>query len=144
MVLGSAMQYEIELSFMDPPSSKLCNTFQTASDASKFILQSLCPNSVLFVACIHGNADYGNFYLHLNRENWAYVRINEHCGFVAKRRMYEDKEKDCLVTFIDEDGSPFSVEYGFTISSEQAIEALKYWLPDQQKVFTTEIVWGDE
>lgn len=138
------MQYEVELSHMETPSCKLCSTFQTANDALNFILQLLCPNSVLFVACINCDVDYGNFYLYLNKENLAYVRIHEHCGFVAKRRMCEAKENDRLITFIDEDSSPFSVEYGFTISSEQAIEVLTYWLPDQQKIYTSTIVWGDE
>jgi hypothetical protein len=113
---------------------------KSANEVLAFVSESLKPNSVLVVACVASGVDYGNFIIYLNSENLAFIRLLEHRGFFAKQPHPVSVQRQ--VEFVDEDGSSFAEPFQATVSKEQALEALQYWLPEQKP--TSTLTWEAE
>jgi hypothetical protein len=80
----------------------------------------------------------GNFYVWCNAKR-ALIELREHCEHYAidpQQPPVHDQE----VGFRNEDGSSISVPYRQTVSRDQALAALRFWLPAQQR--TPELAWS--
>lgn len=96
-------------------------------------MEALCSlpgaNAVIFVAALGDRVDYGNFYCFLNDRGAAHVMLHEHCEVYAKDPAWMSQDEECA--FLNEDGARFVVDDYLITSRVRAMEALKYWLPDQ-------------
>lgn len=134
------MVYEIEITSFAPEPVKERYTSASSEDATHQIQLGDIVEFVVFVAAIEHerNVDWGNFYVWCNAER-ALIELQEHCEHYAiDPQLPSDQNRD--VWFRDEDGSSFSVPYQQTLSRDQALAALRFWLPAQQH--TPDLTWS--
>lgn len=133
------MTFEIEITRFAPEPVTERITSATPGEAAERIQPAGASEFVVFVAALdrERKLDWGNFYLWCNPER-ALIELHEHCEhFATDPRLQPGGGRD--VSFRDEDGSTFSVPFRQTVSRDQAIAALRFWLPDQQH--TPDLVW---
>ena len=107
-------------------------------DAVKKEIDKL-PNPPFFVliAALGKKIDHGNF-LMWSSGNRALIALHEHREHIATSSSDEHTEQSD-VTFYYSDGSEFVQAYGNTISYEDAIDALLYWLYTMER--TKKLNW---
>ena len=132
------MIYFVEITKFDPYSTNKME-FSSSSEALNFFEQLELKESVIYIAAIEENVDYGNFYLFINTFGQAHVMLHEHREHYASEIGQEDNKRSS-VTFKDEGNEDFTVESKYVISKEKAFSALKYWLPKQNKL--KELIWN--
>lgn len=132
--------YEVELVFCEKAPSTTTVVLSTPEEVETFLAKELKVNSVLTVVRMKNGADYGNYIAFVNSDNLAYVRVLEHRGFHATSAVEQNGLK--LVAFQDESGCQFTVNENAVVSFSTALEALKYWLPSQER--SPIIAWGEE
>ena len=85
-------------------SGRVETRLQHGADVLAFAKNKLRPNSELLVACLGNGTDYGNLIVEIDALGEASLRALAHSGFAVGK-----------------------------ISKEQALQALEYWLPAQER-----------
>src|SRR6185295_6180889 len=98
--------YHLEVTSFEP-TARLSKSILERTDDVLASLAGLSGNSVVYVAAIEGNGDLGNFYLFLNGGERAHVILHEHREFLPRDPLSADAMGE--VTFLDEDGTQFTV-----------------------------------
>lgn len=104
--------FEIEFAASES-SGRVETCLQHGADVLAFAKNKLRPNSELLVACLGNGADYGNLIIEIDALGGASLRALEHSGFAVDQT-----------------------------SKEQALQALEYWLPAQQRL--PSLKWTEE
>jgi len=104
--------FEIEFETSES-SDRVVAQLQNAADVLAFAKSKLRPGSELLVACLGHGTDYGNLIFAFDASGSVSLRALEHSGFAV---------------------------HG--VSKEQALEALEYWLPAQERLPSLE--WAEE
>ena len=104
---------EIEIEAAD--GTQLCEPYRTvrADEAFDFAKGNLQPGITIVLACLGSGVDYGNFIIEATSPSSCNLRALEHRGFCVS-----------------------------CVSVEQALDALEYWLPQQER--TPSLSWQDE
>jgi len=133
------MTYEVEITRFTPDPVTERFIAATSGDAAQRTQLDNTTGFVVFVAALdrERKVDWGNFYVWCNPER-ALIELHEHCEhYATDPQLLSGQNRE--VSFRDEDGSAFSVPYRQTISRDQAMAALHFWLPAQKH--TPELVW---
>ena len=104
---------EIEVETADGTSIGEPFITKNASDALSFVRTSLQPGIAIILACIGNGVDYGNLVVEAVSPGICNLRALEHRGFAIS-----------------------------DVSVEQALDAVQYWLPQQER--TPTLAWHDE
>jgi hypothetical protein len=104
--------FEIELAASET-SDRVKARLHDGADVLDFVKEKLRPGSELLVACLGDGADYGNLILDFDVLSGVTIRALEHSGFAVHR-----------------------------VSREQALRALEYWLPAQERL--PSLQWTEE
>lgn len=134
------MTYEIEITRFAPEPVTEYFTAATPGDAVLRTQPDDAVEFVVFVAALdrERKVDWGNFYVWCNSER-ALIELHEHCEhYATDSKLAPEQNRE--VSFRDEDGSRFSVPYELTVTRDQAMAALHFWLPAQKH--TPELVWA--
>lgn len=103
-----------EIEFAPSESSGRVETrFQHGADVLAFANDMLRPNSELLVACLGNGTDYGNLIIEIDALGGASLRALEHSSFAVDQT-----------------------------SKEQALQALEFWLPAQERL--PNLKWTEE
>jgi hypothetical protein len=128
---GIAMNaYHLEVTTFEPSVGSIKSVLERPEDVSASLVR-LPRNSVVFVAAIKKNVDYGNFYLFLNSSGHAHVMLHEHREFLPRDPLSAGAVGE--VTFLSEDGTQFTVPSVLATSADRGRMALEYWLPNQER-----------
>jgi hypothetical protein len=107
-------QTHFEIEFATSESSDPVKArLHDGADVLDFVKEKLRPGSELLVACLGDGVDYGNLILDFDLLGGVSLRALEHSGFAVHR-----------------------------VSSEQALQALEYWLPAQERL--PSLQWTEE
>ena len=124
------MRYFFEVTKFHPKLSVEKTDYESIETALSYIDTFDDTSSVVYVAAIKGNVDYGNFYLFINEKGSSHIMLHEHHEHYAI-------ETDVIPTnsnqFLHEDGDVFIVDDNQVTTFERGILALKYWIPNQGK-----------
>ncbi|HEV7508714.1 MAG TPA: hypothetical protein VGS07_27795 [Thermoanaerobaculia bacterium] len=134
------MIYEIEITHFAPDPIVERYAGATSEDAVQQIQLDQAIEFVVFVAALdrERNVDWGNFCVWCNAER-ALIELREHREHYATDPLLQP-EQTREVRFRDEDGSSFSVPYQRTVTRDQALAAMRFWLPFQEH--TPELAWS--
>lgn len=127
---------EIELSVFTEATEQLGLRSVSVDAARKFLAQLPSDRFCLFVAVIEGRRDRGNFYLWAAEER-ALVRVDDCTSSYARDLECADRSEH--IALPNEDGTTSVELYSVTVSREQALRALHFWLPKQE--LTPELDW---
>lgn len=133
------MTYEIEITRFAPGPVTERFIVATSGDAVLRTQPDDAAEFVVFVAALdrEQKVDWGNFYVWCNPER-ALIELHEHCErYATDSQLAPGQNRE--VSFRDEDGSSFSVPYQRTVSRDQAMAALHFWLPALKH--TPDLVW---
>lgn len=133
------MTYEIEITRFVPEPVTERFTAATSGDAALRTQLADTVEFVVFVAALdrERKVDCGNFYVWCNSER-ALIELHEHHEHYATDSQI-DPGQNREVLFRGEDGGSFSVSYQRTVSRDQAMTALHFWLPAQKRI--PRLVW---
>lgn len=123
------LTYHLEVTTFEPAVGVTKSVVERPEDVSAS-LAGLPRNSVVFVAAIDKNVDYGNFYLFLNNSGHAHVMLHEHRELLPRDPLSAGAVGE--VTFLAEDGKQFTVPSVLATSADRGRIALEYWLPNQE------------
>ena len=137
---ASPVFYEVELVLLGTNPRKTAAVLSTPEEVLNFLNNQIEAHSVLVVVCMKNGADFGNYIAYINELDLAHVRVLEHRGFYATTSSAQAESRS--ITFQDESGNSFTVEGNAAVSLDEALNALKYWLPTQKR--SPSIVWGEE
>ena len=134
------MIYEIEITRFAPGPIVERYAVATSEDAARQIQLDHAIELLIFVTALdrERNVDWGNFCVWCNAER-ARVQLNEHREHYATDPLLQP-EQTREVRFRDELGGSFSVPYQQTVTRDQALAALRFWLPSQEH--TPELAWS--
>lgn len=110
--MRSGTHFEIALETTDSAAGKVSRAGSEV-EVLAFANENLQPNVGLFVTCLGDGVDFGNLIIEVDAQGNCNLRALEHRGFYVKR-----------------------------VSVEQALWALEYWLPAQER--TPNLRWQDE
>ena len=95
------------------------------------------PMLAIGLGCVAEDANWGHFLLLLNGER-SWVHLMEGPCLTARDPSVSGSRT--LVSFQDDAGVSHEIPFEDTISREQGLRALRYWLPRGEKL--PELVWG--
>jgi hypothetical protein len=95
------------------------------------------PMLAIGLGCVAEDADWGHFLLLLNGER-SWVHLMEGPCLTARDPSVSGART--LMSFQDDAGVSHEIPFEDTISREQGLRALRYWLPRGEKL--PELVWG--
>ncbi|HNO94271.1 MAG TPA: hypothetical protein PKJ84_08875 [Anaerolineales bacterium] len=129
--MSKITKYQIEVTYFTPHPQKHVIDLVSAGEVDNWLSLPSKVDIVLFIAALGGGVDYGNFYLFLNKEDAAHIWLHEHREYIpVERHAYDD---GTTVTFRYEDGETFDVSVREVLSRTRALEALHYWLSNQDQ-----------
>lgn len=111
--MRSGTRLKIEIESVDGSSFGESFLTTNADEAFAFVSGNLQPGFTIVIACIGSGVDYGNFVIDVVSTSVCNLRALEHRGFCFPGA-----------------------------SAEQTFDALKYWLPQQER--TPALTWQDE
>lgn len=111
--MRSETYFDVELETTNGLAASKTIRLHRGMEVLSFAKEHLQPNIELLVACVSEGADLGNLIIEVDAQGSCKLRALEHRGFVVNK-----------------------------VSVEQALFALQYWLPSQEK--TPRLQWEDE
>jgi len=131
------MEFRLSMTTFSPSVKSKVLAFHEPSGVAEALAGVADQDAVIVVEALEGCADWGNFYLFLNKDGLAYVKLHEHREFILVDAARESVTGTAM--FRDEDGSAFSVAASCATLAARGRSALAYWLPSQEQ--SPEFTW---
>src|SRR5687767_9746076 len=116
-------EFVFEVTTFEPELRQVRFIFGQLAEALQMVKDLPSANAAIYVAALAENVDYGNFYLFLNREGIAHVRLHEHREHFAADPLVQARTG--AIEFLDEDARSFKVETALTTSAARGRAALE-------------------
>ncbi len=127
--MKSSLRYHLEITTFAPEPQLSQHVVDNAKDVLPLVPLPYRGDLVVVVMAIAENVDYGNLYIFVSVEGRARVILHEHREFFPRSRGTGNAGPE--VSFKDEAGHVFRSPYALTLSQEEVLSLLSYWLPGQ-------------
>ena len=113
--------------------SPLCINYES-NDINAILndARSIRGDAVFDVSYITGNTDYGNMLLFFNSDEYAWIRLLEHCEHLVVDPIRQQLSGD--VTFFDGVDGNFEIDQSETVTRQTALSMLDCWLRTGKKL----------